>query len=564
MKYKFICLALLLALQLCVPASATAEDRTLKENAETIGESGQGECASAVPHGSTVESECTDWIEPQGGEYGIFQDGAFFGPQTLPVEAALFDVSEHPEYGAAEQRLYQEIEAALKDHLDRISITPFPVASKERLASIYFQVINDHPEFFYCQGGLNWSYTPTSIIAISPKYLYTAAETAAMTAEFNRRVSDALAQIDGITDDLEKILTLHDYLAVTCKYAQPIPTPPSPVYSAYGVLVNQEAVCQGYALAFKLLMNKINIPCVLVEGAKAMNHVWNAVQLNGKWYHVDVTWDDPIPNREGYSRHDYFLRSNAKMLTEGTGSGCHYGWNESVVSPWGGTEYDSGWIFNTAKTPLYRWNNHYYYIEAPYSNISHAYKADSLRAPGISVRENLLRDSSCGSVWHNNRLYYIPYTNDSTLNVMALDLDAEKTVRLGEFTRSGNEPVALRYENNGITVFRPNTEVLLGRSPLLPDWRKFMSFYRSYGLSADGKYLLFDRYAANVTGKALWIASYNSSGRMTFVGSALSLPVFAYDVYGSVDFQMVPFQSCGTPSDSIKAFLLDPMIFQRS
>ena len=56
-------------------------------------------------------------------------------------------------------------------------------------------------------------------------------------------------------------------------------------------------VCEGYARAFKVLCDKLGIPCVLVDGA---NHMWNYVQMeDGKWYGVDVTWNDPTGGNSG-------------------------------------------------------------------------------------------------------------------------------------------------------------------------------------------------------------------------------------------------------------------------
>lgn len=77
-------------------------------------------------------------------------------------------------------------------------------------------------------------------------------------------------------------------------------------------------VCEGYARAFKVLCDRSGIPCVLVDGdAKSSStsagegHMWNYVQIeNGKWYAVDVTWNDPNPSNvahSGYENENWFL-----------------------------------------------------------------------------------------------------------------------------------------------------------------------------------------------------------------------------------------------------------------
>lgn len=60
-------------------------------------------------------------------------------------------------------------------------------------------------------------------------------------------------------------------------------------------------VCEGYAKAFKVLCDQLDIPCVLVEGdarsqpaQSAEPHMWNYVQVDHDWYAVDVTWNDPL------------------------------------------------------------------------------------------------------------------------------------------------------------------------------------------------------------------------------------------------------------------------------
>lgn len=92
--------------------------------------------------------------------------------------------------------------------------------------------------------------------------------------------------------DYEKALFVHDYLTATITYG----FSENP-YNAYGALVEHVSVCQGYAYAFKLCMDLLEIPCITVggtadNGGEVLSHAWNMIQLNGQWYHVDVTWDD--------------------------------------------------------------------------------------------------------------------------------------------------------------------------------------------------------------------------------------------------------------------------------
>lgn len=77
-------------------------------------------------------------------------------------------------------------------------------------------------------------------------------------------------------------------------------------------------VCEGYAKAFKVLCDRLGIPCMLVEGianngSQSEAHMWNYVQMeDGSWYAIDVTWNDPVMDGvttavSGYEGERYFL-----------------------------------------------------------------------------------------------------------------------------------------------------------------------------------------------------------------------------------------------------------------
>lgn len=114
--------------------------------------------------------------------------------------------------------------------------------------------------------------------------------------------------IDASMTDFEKELALHDYLVKNCKYSQDTSQPAgSDIYRAYGALVNGDAVCNGYAEALQLLFACADLQSKFVVGtADGVDHAWNLVQLDGVWYHLDATWNDPIPDQKNMVVHSYF------------------------------------------------------------------------------------------------------------------------------------------------------------------------------------------------------------------------------------------------------------------
>ena len=116
--------------------------------------------------------------------------------------------------------------------------------------------------------------------------------------------------------DYEIAKALHDYVVLNTAYG-PIQGDGallSTYPEGYFSLVNGQGQCMDYAGAYQVLMDLAGIPCETVFGdSTAGDHAWNIIQLDGEWYHVDTTWDDPTPDREGYVRYDYFLKSDAYM-----------------------------------------------------------------------------------------------------------------------------------------------------------------------------------------------------------------------------------------------------------
>lgn len=121
--------------------------------------------------------------------------------------------------------------------------------------------------------------------------------------------------------DFEKELALHDALIRLGSYDQSVYDPDTPQgrpdnTNPYGLLVEGQGICLGYATSFQLLMDLAGVECITVVGASfgsTSDHAWNLVKLEGEWYCVDPTWNDPtgwesLPRKDQWQRihHAYF------------------------------------------------------------------------------------------------------------------------------------------------------------------------------------------------------------------------------------------------------------------
>lgn len=284
-----------------------------------------------------------------------------------------------------DRTLEEIIVDGLRNVEDSISIPAgmLPFTSREETADIYFAIVRTHPEFFYVENGAGFSILNGYVVSFSPYYNEKLATEEVISA-FNDRVNKILDETTAPgMSQVEMALSLHDYLVLHCAYdwyvANGEDAPSYNVYTAYGALVEGNAVCQGYAMAYNLLLNKVGMETEYVTSS-TINHGWSLVKIGDIWYHVDVTWDDPTFDFSGYSHdlpglcsHDYFLVSTAKMADHG----------EFTVSQTTGTTYESGYVFCGAKVPFFFLDGQFYYIgrdkalqstddlqNAPYANSS--------------------------------------------------------------------------------------------------------------------------------------------------------------------------------------------------
>ena len=144
------------------------------------------------------------------------------------------------------------------------------------------------------------------------------------TAVTNKVTEVVEKTVKASMNEYEKALALHDWLTANAQYDMSYTE-----YEADGVLLNGKGVCQSYALAYYLLLEEAGIESSYSFGN---GHMWNTVKIDGEWYHVDVTWDDPV------------YLSGGKVVNKNTNDHTFFGLSDAAIQQFDNHEclYDTG------------------------------------------------------------------------------------------------------------------------------------------------------------------------------------------------------------------------------
>lgn len=225
--------------------------------------------------------------------------------------------------------------------------------SEAAMPDLFTFFVMKHSELMVGAGyGYTWSQGSDGvkrITKIRPVYLFSDEEMPEVQQKWQGYLDEYVTEAKQFIDPLEQALYVHDKLVLNCVYASEAAnklkngtlTKADFIYwHPYTLFDQGSAVCQGYAQAFYEIMKELGFE---VDYCFNSGHVWNYLMLGDKWYHVDATWDDPVPDREGLVGHNYFLRTDASM-------------DDHVPDEWisslgflpecTSTAYESGYLFN--------------------------------------------------------------------------------------------------------------------------------------------------------------------------------------------------------------------------
>ena len=319
-----------------------------------------------------------------------------------------------------EEYLYQQ----MKKCEETINVQKYNI-SKDKIGDIVFGVINENPDLYFVKKKFSYSLSGSTVVSVMLTYDDSYDDNAFVDA-----TREALAVVKPEMSDLEKAVVLHDYLAVNCEYDKENLDKgkvPDVSYTAYGTLVNRISVCEGYALAYKYLLNQAGIECLMVK-SEAMNHAWNLIQLNGKYYQVDVTWDDPTWDLIGRARHKYMFRSDTAFVNN-----CeHHDWivtegSEVVDYKATDTSYDNAfWL--KCNAPLVFVEEDCYYVTYNGTGVINKNSLSDITGDGTTVCDigtwtvwngsGFWQNAFSGLFYVNGRLYY---NDKSSIRSFTLD-----------------------------------------------------------------------------------------------------------------------------------------------
>ena len=390
----------------------------------------------------------------------IIQQGAFPEPvkdETEQILSGYPDISEGylynldkgvgEEFETAEQELTlkENIVNAVENRLDTLSVYAYGIELSEARVAVA-AVINEHPEYWFVKH-VNFSYITRedgTKIAYTVYFSYFSEEEVDYDI-VEEEIYKCLSTVKDSMSDLEKALAIHDYIVMDCQYDYRNyldSSMPDNDFSMLGPIYEKTAVCQGYALAFQYYMNVLGIPCETISGG---NHMWNLVEINGEWYHLDCTWDDPVWDMTGRVRHTYFLGSDT--LFAGTETGSSHQWDVDSFRACTDTTYDdlTTVLKSSSSQMVYHADDMFWYFVDEDNQIMKTRITDSFTAQELTVIKKV---NTSWPVWDKPGYTYV----GSYMTTAA----SEDYI----FYHTANKIYRINYDGSGeVVVAVPDTSV---------------------------------------------------------------------------------------------------------
>lgn len=281
---------------------------------------------------------------------------------------------------------------ALWEERDSIALASYRLTPEE-LDAHWNHVIYDNAELFYVANRYEYKAIGNFVLSAHPLYAVSGDELDLARQVYSDTMQSILDTVHPQWTDLQTALYLHDYLSSHYTYDESLQR-----YSAYELLTEGTGVCQAYTLVYDALLTACGIESSYVI-SRDMNHSWNVISIDGKRYNVDVTYDDPTPDRLGKVSHDNFLCSDSKFAETHRHSPDE-GFGQCTDS-----FYDSSAVWENVQTAFVPIGQDFYYIKS-----GMLYRWDGSSSEYIdTIYATWFTDRGDMSYWKGNYSTLLPY-----------------------------------------------------------------------------------------------------------------------------------------------------------
>jgi hypothetical protein len=226
-----------------------------------------------------------------------------------------FPVQAHAASSLNPQSVSQIIAQHLLNQENSFSLELKDTNSFRQMDATFKTALKSNDYIHYVVRGYSYTAKQTTSNGMSFNFKITYLENKAQSAYVTLQVKKILAQIiEPKMNEYQKEKAIHDYIVSHIAYDTSLVN-----YSAYAALTKGKTVCQGFSLLTYRMLDEVGITNRIVEGyAGGKPHAWNEVNLDGKWYHLDTTWDNPVPFVKGRVLYTYYNVTSAELQKDHT------------------------------------------------------------------------------------------------------------------------------------------------------------------------------------------------------------------------------------------------------
>ncbi len=276
-----------------------------------------------------------------------------------------------PTFAQENELTYEErIYSAISNMETQIDLSEYKVKVDDAFTYLQY-LVYQHPELYYwdilyeeCRQN-----DKEELVKLAFTYDRTKDQMLIERMFIENQTNKVIEKIDENWSDAEKALYVHDWLSVNFMYDYDLfEEPGTENHDILNFLKEKRGVCESYANTYMYILRRIGINSYLVVSEEDA-HGWNVVQIDGKWYHVDVTNDDPILSVEGQPPYHYdyigevehkkFLLSDSEIIADDSHDNFFIPGVEGIVCE----SYTGNDSWRTATTAVHKIGEYWYYLD---------------------------------------------------------------------------------------------------------------------------------------------------------------------------------------------------------